>query len=245
MPVREAAPAAFAEESAPPDLPERKTEWRANRGLGMVLANSFGEKIEFKEVWVWTNPTRDTARVFTYRNKPYNQSLGLSTFYDVTYVGMTVDMFLGKETWPTERRPASTNSIANFDVDAYFISMSFGVFGRYPVAVSDNITWFPIAGIYYWLDLCSEIMTQDQYAASDRDIFGYVLEEVQFKFGAGFDVALGKALFLRSEALYNIGIPTKSVISELQRSYSEIKKSGLPQGFTVRVSLGWWKSIGK
>jgi len=252
MPVQEASPVPVVQETAPPDLPEQKTGMRTNSGLGIIFANSFGEKVELKQFVIthyisgWSS-WYDTTSVLTYKNKPYKQGLGISSFSDLTYVGIAVQMFFGNETWSMERRRTSTDSVVySEEVDAFFMSASLGVFGRYPIAVSENITWFPVAGIYYGYDICSEFMSSAEYEASDRAVFGGAFEAVQFKFGAGLDVALSKALFLRSEALYSIGIPIKGIFGGfMDESYSEIKKSGLPQGLTVRVSLGWWKSIGK
>jgi len=253
MPAQEASPVPVVQETAPPDLPEQKTEMRRNNGLGIIFANSFGEKVVLKQFQIthyisnWGGSRYDTTGVLTYKNKPYKQGLGISSFSDLTYVGIAAEMFLGEETWSMERRRTATDSVVYFgEVDAYFVSASVGVFGRYPIAVSENITWFPVAGIYYGYDICSEFMSSAEYEASDRAVFGGFFEAVQFKFGAGLDVVLSKALFLRSEALYNIGIPIKGLFGGfMDESYSEIKKSGLPQGLTVKVSLGWWKSIGK
>jgi hypothetical protein len=250
--------AAAPELKPEPDVPERKARITQSNGISWTFVNNFNGKIDLEKTEITENTysyllntwVPSDSIVLAYNKKPYHQGWGISSFFDVTYGGFAVDFTLGNETWSVEeKRPSegenSTDSIENDESDVFFMSMLLGVFGKYPIAVSDNITWFPVAGIYYGYDMHMEFsyLENEENEEGGRGPIAFFSEALWFKFGAGLDIALGEVFFLRSEVLYGIGIPVNLLFGGMMGTeYNDIKKS-VGHGLTVRVGLGWSKEL--
>jgi opacity protein-like surface antigen len=195
-------------------------------GVGAVLVNNFSGGFSQKEshTFPWVG-------------------VGVNAFFDAQYVEANVGLVFcgGHEQSISE---GFTND--EYDKSYSFTGLNIGALGKYPVALSDNMTLFPTAGLEYALILAGEETAgawdgnNGRSGASDHNT-------LWFKFGAGLDYAINDKLFLRPEILYGIGLPgkyQKDIVDEAKKSAelsgSDVNISpNINHGFTVKVGVGY------
>ncbi|GBU23162.1 hypothetical protein R80B4_03078 [Fibrobacteres bacterium R8-0-B4] len=132
--------------------------------------------------------------------------------------------------------------------------LNLGILGKYPVPVSESITFFPAAGIDYAVCLSAEARRngeKEKFDGKYRDGSPNPSEPkaVDFsalwiKFGAGFDCRLSEMIFFRSEILYGIRYYTeyenKEVGEYKKRAFEGTKISSiLGHGPAVKLNMGF------
>jgi hypothetical protein len=93
-------------------------------------------------------------------------------------------------------------------------ALQIGVYGKYPILLSDKLVVFPTGGIDYEMN------------TSDDDSWW---DDFWFRAGAGADFFLRDRIFLRGHLLYGAAIPIGDDIWGLK----------LTHGLLVKVGVGW------
>jgi opacity protein-like surface antigen len=143
----------------------------------------------------------------------YNATLlgvGLYGFFDFKYVELNVGLAYGK----LRNSSSESDLAANPNFPAQTFSLHGGVYLKYPFAISDRFSLFPLAGIDYDLYMLSKkddgrdaefpISAGTQNATTME-----ALSALSFKLGVGLDTYFTDHLFLRAELLYGIKLPNK------------------------------------
>jgi hypothetical protein len=91
------------------------------------------------------------------------------------------------------------------DEDISTVNLNIGLLGKYPFAIKNKLSLFPLLGIDY--QICLSAKDED---GDELDFYGNKagdLSALWFKFGVGLDVALTEKLYLSFEALMGIRPP--------------------------------------
>ena len=158
---------------------------------------------------------------------------GIKGFFDVTYAEVGIGVTFGSGA--IEMKETGFAGGLSDKVNYSFTALNFGLLGKYPIALADNIVLFPAAGIDYQLVLSAK----DEYG-NDEDDAGD-LSALWFKFGAGMDIALTDAIFLRTTLLYGIRLANKmenDFVNELKMPGVNVN-SRLGHGLTVNLGIGF------
>jgi opacity protein-like surface antigen len=151
------------------------------------------------------------------RKAPWS-GLGINFFFDATYAEIDLNSIFGSM---TESRTTEGNVLSSGTEEETtpYSSFNIGVFGKYPVALQDNINLWPTLGI-------------------DYSFVGVKLQEdgdcnaLWIKFGAGADYAWKENMFLRAKILYGIRTGTKAE--------DNFDKGMFNHGLTIGVGVGWY-----
>ncbi|MDR1468482.1 MAG: outer membrane beta-barrel protein [Spirochaetaceae bacterium] len=143
----------------------------------------------------------------------YNATLlgvGPYGFVDFKYVELNVGLAYGK----LKNSNADSDLATNPHFPAHTFSLHGSVYFKYPFAISDTFSLFPLTGIDYDLYMLSKkadgrdakfpISTGTQEASARE-----ALSALSFKLGIGLDTYFTDHLFLRTELLYGIKLPNK------------------------------------
>jgi len=124
----------------------------------------------------------------------------------------------------------------SIEQDFNITNLNIGLLGKYPIAISNALTFFPLLGIDYQSVLTVKIDGEAQDDPGDESA-------LWFKFGAGLDVLLSEKIFFRGEALYGIRLPSKfenDFVSELKESAPGVKaETVLGHGLTIKLAVGY------
>jgi opacity protein-like surface antigen len=133
---------------------------------------------------------------------------GLYGFFDATYAELNVGLLFGKT--------GEDNSAAlNPDDPANTLTLRFSLYGKYPFAVSEMFTIFPMIGAEYDLALWAA-KNEGERTMDYRDITFPVsagnqnadaveaLSALWFKAGIGMDTHFTDHVFMRMELLYGV-----------------------------------------
>jgi hypothetical protein len=95
-------------------------------------------------------------------------------------------------------------------------ALQFGVYGKYPFPISDQLVVFPTAGIDVELTLAEEWW-----------------HDIWIRAGGGVDYFLNDTMFIRGHFIYGLAIPV-GVGSDI-----EYLNVGVGHGLLVKVGIGW------
>jgi opacity protein-like surface antigen len=139
---------------------------------------------------------------------------GFYGLLDVTYAELNIGLLFGKT---GEDNP----SVLNPDDPMNTLALRFGLYGKYPVILSNTFTIFPLIGGEYELALRAA-KNEGSRKMDFRDIKFPVstgnqdanaveaLSTAWFKAGVGMDTHFSDHLFMRTELLYGIKLNNKS-----------------------------------
>ena len=176
---------------------------------------------------------------------------GFGVFFDATYAEVGVGMTFG-----------GTQAIYGFK-GISFTALNLGLAGKYPIAIADNVTFFPLLGIDYMMVLAATT----KYVNSDNDQKWdgkketktawngeeYEVENPKagdlsrlgFRLGFGMDIDLNETMFLRNVISYNLRLANKfnkDEVDEWKKESDEPEvdvNAGLSHGLSVSLSLGF------
>ncbi|MDR0403058.1 MAG: hypothetical protein LBH35_05650 [Treponema sp.] len=169
---------------------------------------------------------------------------GVSLFADLTYVELSaaylaeIGQVSGKSFWQTVGSLA--DQIETYDED--YVSHTFVVdlLGKYPFAITQSVTIFPVLGIGLKFPFAGN---------SNSDKEHDIAWGVAVKGGAGFDFSFTRRLFLRCEALFGyqfLSDKNAKVEQNGQTVDFKFKSAGYNLGPQVKVALGYkFLSAGK
>jgi len=166
-----------------------------------------------------------------------NNVFGAYGFFDLTYAEISVGYFSGTMTW---EETISTNipgePSGSYDFSISFSGINFGLFGKFPIAVSDKILFFPLVGIEYQVVNSAEASGLSISAAQD-------FSALWVKAGVGADFSLTDSIYLRLNALYGIRME-----SQREKDTADLIKAAFPDaavetllghGLTAKLAVGF------
>ncbi|MDR2731500.1 MAG: hypothetical protein LBB81_11465 [Treponema sp.] len=162
-------------------------------------------------------------------------SFGGYAFFDASFAELTVGFqsgkFLGKTTIN------GTSVTAGDDYAVTVSALALGLYGKFPIAISDAFSLFPLIGIDYNMVLSATNKDGDDIFENSKDYSAADMSSLWIKFGVGMDVGFTDAIYLRFEALYGLGLPDK-MTSDNVKDQDGVTAT-LAHGLTARLAVGF------
>jgi hypothetical protein len=196
-------------------------EFKISAGAGGYFTSDFGGGVE-------ASMGGYTMSVKT----PYAGGGGFA-FLDATYAELSLGFFGGGGTSKTEM-PAGFGS--SEEIDFSITGLDIGLLGKYPFAVSDKLTVFPLLGITYRVMLS----VKEKESGIEYDDPGD-FSALWFKLGGGLDYSFTDALFLRGDLLYGLRLANKmekDMIDDMDYPGADTKAL-LGHGLEVKLAIGY------
>ena len=180
---------------------------------------------------------------------------GAFLFFDATFAVFSL-MIQGGYSSFSENMILEADALSGNRGTGYEISLGFSLMGKYPFAVSERVSWFPMIGLEYHVALLQRRQAggivydrSSGIAIEDRDVNGnpYPLSawnSLWINIGAGMDHNIIGSLFLRAELLFGIRLPTRyergalEVVQE-EMGVSNPRLRGLTGNPTFKIGLGY------
>jgi len=191
----------------------------------MVFAQDFnmsaGASLSFSPTWI------------SYKIDPINftesyNNLTFGAFFDATYVqvGVGYASSVGNMNVKAEYGGQS----ASQELDMQYGMLYFSLLGKYPFAVAEKITVFPLAGIEYLSLLSAKSngtdVPSDMIKEMEMDDFYLVL-------GGGADFMVTDKIYVRPSVTYGINLTGKDVFNEGLSKFSWSKlNAGVAVGYS-------------
>ncbi|MDR2392654.1 MAG: porin family protein [Treponema sp.] len=150
---------------------------------------------------------------------PYFGGGAAYAFFDATYAELNLAIYGG------------SGKVKPGDVDMSRMNFNIGLLGKYPFAMTDTLSLFPLLGIEY--QICLSAKQGDNEFSDPGD-----LSALWFKLGGGGDFAFTPNIYLRGEALYGIRLANKFE-TDLKDSGGSDAKTLLGHGITVKLAVGY------
>jgi opacity protein-like surface antigen len=124
--------------------------------------------------------------------------------------------------------------------DMPIMGLDIGLLGKYPFAVNEKLSVFPLLGITYRVVLSAKDEDGNQYQNSDGDDAQGDFSALWFKLGGGLDFSFTDHVFLRGEALYGLRF-ANMVENDLVDSIPSAAdpKTLLGHGHEVKIAVGY------
>jgi len=216
MPEPEITPACECEKHAEPEpkqeelvsIPQQKPERKIIFGVGGFFSNDFSGGFNIPEINIGKVKIPGTEV-----KTPWIGG-GIKGFLDIIYAEIGVGLAYG----------GGTMEMATTKIGWSFTALNLSLLGKYPIELTDNISLFPAAGIDYQQVLSMKVGEADITDSGDNDA-------LWFKFGAGMDIALSDAIFIRPMLLYGI--------RQANKWESKEGSTLLGHGLTFGVGIGF------
>ena len=155
-------------------------------------------------------------------------------FLDATYAELSLGFFGGAGTYKEDQGSQSSESdmsVTGFDI---------GLLGKYPFAVSEKLSVFPLLGISYRIMLSVKDEDGNQYQNSDRDDAPGDCSALWFRFGGGLDFSFTDHVYLRGGLLYGFRLANKfeNDMVDSVPSAADPKTLG-GHGLEVKIAVGY------
>jgi hypothetical protein len=132
---------------------------------------------------------------------------------------------------------STTNTSPKSEWDYSFAAMDMGFYGKYPFAISNKLSLFPLLGVKVRIVLGIDTEEKgEQYEPRTEDLTTFWLE-----CGGGLDVSLTEKIFLRGEFLYGVRLP-----NELENDSVDANSGSgidadplLGHGLSVKIGAGF------
>jgi opacity protein-like surface antigen len=151
-------------------------------------------------------------------------------FFDATYAELSLGISGNGGTMKVTGSP---------DQDSSLVNLNIGLLGKYPFAINDKLSVFPLLGIDYQVTLSAKIDGKDYEDLNNGKASDF--SALWFKFGGGVDYSLTESLYLRLDLLYGIRLANK--LENDMKDNTSIPgadvKTLLGHGLTVKVGVGY------
>jgi opacity protein-like surface antigen len=158
----------------------------------------------------------------------FQTNFGIYGFFDATYIEAWLGISFGND----GSVDTTVTNLVTVETSLSFTKLALGLFGKYPFHLGQKFTLFPLLGIQYDMMLAAEgdYTNMPGFDASDFNSFW-------FKAGAGFDINITQAIYLRFEALFGIGLLNKfeqDLVDNLG-----MESPGVRLGGSARLAAGY------
>jgi opacity protein-like surface antigen len=158
-------------------------------------------------------------------------------FFDATFAELSLGVFAGGGTVTGESGGAEIP-----ETDVSCVGLDIGLLGKYPFALSDKLTVFPLLGITYRAMLSAKTENEDgdvEEADNPEDS-----SALWFKFGGGLDFSFTDKLYLHSGLLYGLRLANtfeNDLVdsSDKQSNGAADTKTLLGHGLEIKLAVGY------
>jgi hypothetical protein len=217
--------ALFAQEGAE----KPKTVFGISAGVGGFIGGDFGGGVE------------GTAAGASIKYElPYFGGGGFA-FFDATYAELTLGIYGGSGKIKATMKAGDQSQTEESDMS--YANFNIGLLGKYPFAVNQKLSVFPLLGIEYDICLSAKNEDGDEYEGMDGKGGPGDFSALWFKFGGGLDYSFTEKIYLRFEALYGLRLANKvenDLKDYLEKMASGIDTKTLPgHGLTAKLAVGY------
>jgi hypothetical protein len=220
--------AVFAQESEGEKAPAQKK----SGGFGLSIGGGGLFTADFTS---WTIPDLDPKD----SHDSTTAGGGFGLFFDATYVEVDLALVFGSTD--------ATNKDFEYVNPINTTALRIGALGKYPISLSDKVTFFPLLGLDWHIVLDATQDGEKLYDSDAKDSDGNdtsatnELSALWIKLGVGADFALTDKLFLRGEFLYGLGLNNKSERDQIKSWKDKYDKTAtaLDHGLDVKVLVGY------
>ena len=195
-------------------------EFRTSIGYGGYFTSDFGGGLEISE------PRHDDAN---HQKTPYEGG-GAFIFFDATYIEANLGVLFTSGEWKFNKfdfRPPD-------NVNASTIGLDIGLMVKYPFAISDRFSMFPLFGITY---RSIHLLLPMKYFIYENAM---EFSTFWFKLGGGLDYSFNDDIYLRTGITYGIRL-----INKYEKEWASIylyegsTKYLLGHGLEVKLAIGF------
>jgi len=187
---------------------------------------------------------------------PYS-GFGGYAFFDATYAELSVGYFSSKLKPKIKASAKMFGTEIPIDPETYasiptvkIQSLNIGLLGKYPVAIMDNLTLFPLLGIEYQAALSvKDVDSGEEYRNKDDKKAPGDWSSLWFKAGVGMDLSFTDQLYLRLGVLYGLRLPNKAekeMVDQMKTiaggedaTMTMDAKTLLGHGLTAKLAIGF------
>jgi hypothetical protein len=199
-------------------------EFKLSAGAGGYITGDFGGGAEGS----------GGGQTASYKT-PYFGGGGFA-FFDATFAELSLGIFGGGGTSKYEEPGYSE------EYDISVTGLDIGLVGKYPFAINDKLTVFPLLGITYRVILSAKDEDGYQYENSDGDEAPGDLSALWFKLGGGIDYSFTDHVYLRGGISYGLRIANKAekdMVDMFELMGADDTKTLLGHGLEVKVAVGY------
>jgi hypothetical protein len=161
---------------------------------------------------------------------------GLFGLFDATYAEVSLGFWFGGGSNKQEYAGESG------ELDMSYMGLDIGLLGKYPFAINEKLSLFPLLGITYRIMLSAEDENGNQPKNSDGDDAPGNLSALWFKLGGGVDYSLTDALYLRGGLLYGLRLANKAendMVDYYDTMGADDANPLLGHGLEIKIAVGY------
>jgi hypothetical protein len=163
---------------------------------------------------------------------PYSGGGGFA-FFDAGYAELSLGVLAGGGSYEAVEMGEKDES------DMSFTAFDIGLLGKYPIAVTEKLSVFPLLGITYRIMLSVKDKDGNQYKNSDGVEAPGDFSALWFKLGGGLDFSFTDHLYLRGGLLYGLRF-ANTFEKDMVDLASEADPITLPgHGIEVKIAAGY------
>jgi hypothetical protein len=202
-----------------------KTDFGVSAGVGGLIGGDFGGGFE---------SSGGTMKV----EMPYFGGGGFA-FLDVTYAELSFGISGGGGKLKMTAKYSGLSG--TYEADWSITNLNIGLLGKYPIAINERFTVFPLLGI----DFLAALSAKDEdgndlldglNALGGSDYKAGDLSALWFKLGGGADFSITEKFYARLGLLYGLRLPNK-VEKDMADDYDG--ETLLGHGLNVKLAVGY------
>jgi opacity protein-like surface antigen len=168
-----------------------------------------------------------STKVGDYKSKTHTIGGGFAAFFDVTYAEIGLGMDFANQKDPDDDDDEGTNL-------TYF---SISLLGKYPIALGEKVTLFPLLGFDWNIFTGGKEKNHDEKIKRNDlpDDYKSMYDAFLIDLGIGADFALTDALYLRGSFLYGFKLNSKYERDVADEFDAKIFTSGP----TLKIGIGY------
>jgi hypothetical protein len=201
-------------------------ELKLSAGAGGYFTSDFGGGVEIS-----SEGEEQTQAIKT----PYAGGGGFA-FVDLTYAELSLGFFSGGGAVKYEFAGQSNES------DMSYTGLDIGLLGKYPVAINEQLSVFPLLGITYRVVLSAKGEDGNQYKNSDGEDAPGDFSALWVKLGGGLDFSFTDSIYLRGGLLYGLRL-ANAYENDWVDAYADYPgvdaKTLLGHGLEVKIAVGY------
>jgi hypothetical protein len=199
-------------------------EFKLSAGAGGYFTSDFGGGVEVSGGGTTIIPMKI----------PYAGGGGFA-FLDATYAELSLGFFVGGGEYNREIPDFQNGGIDKSNRKLSITGLDIGLLGKFPIAIGEKLSVFPLLGITYRAVLSAKIENANLPSPGD-------LSALWFKGGGGLDFSLTDKLYLRGDLLYGLRLANKAE-NDSVKEYSDFPgadaKALLGHGLEVKFAVGY------
>ncbi|MDR1301782.1 MAG: outer membrane beta-barrel protein [Treponema sp.] len=197
-------------------------ELKLSAGVGGYFTSDFGGGV------------KGSSGGYTISGKtPYAGGGGFA-FFDATFMELSLGFWGGGSTFTMESGGGTV------ETDLSVMGLDIGLLGKYPLAVNEKLSVFPLLGITYRIMLSVKNEDGDQLKNSDGDDAAGDFSALWFRLGAGVDYSFTDQVYVRGGLLYGLRLANKFENDYVDTIPSAADpKTLLGHGLEIKIAVGY------